>query len=60
MLFTLLKSAAVLATSVQAHTYLITPPSRLSVLKNIGTSTADGTGNEAGLCHLYVLPSRLA
>lgn len=50
-LYTLL-SAAVLATSVQAHTYLITPASRLSVKYNIGTSTEDGTGNSQGLCHL--------
>jgi len=47
-----LLSAAVLATSVQAHTYLITPPSRLSVIDNISTSTEDGTGNGQGLCHL--------
>jgi len=50
--FNTLLAAAVLATSVQAHTYLITPQSRLSITKNIGTSTEDGTGNGAGLCHL--------
>jgi len=41
-----------LVASVSAHTYLITPASRLSILKNIGTSTEDGTGNSAGLCHM--------
>lgn len=45
-------SAAVLATSVQAHTYLISPASRLTIEKNLPTSTEDGTGNGGGLCHL--------